>query len=198
MRSLAGDTAALNDYLSAIHGPIVLVGHSYGGAVVTDAATGNRSVHALVYLDAFAPAEGQRVFDLPGPDSALAATDPATVFDVVPDAHGATADLYVRRDVFIRAVANDLPRSRARVLAATQRPVTLQALMEPSTAPAWASIPSWYEVGTTDRIIPASVQTSMASIVGAHVVRVRSGHLPMISVPTVVTKTIENAACATA
>jgi len=196
LQSLSGDSAALRQFLDAISGPIVLVGHSYGGAVVTDAATGDKNVKALVYVDAFAPKQGQLVMDLPGAGSALA--NPA-VFNPVPLTNPLTpaTELYVNQSAFLADFANDLPRSRGSVLAATQRPVTVLALNEPSTAPAWTSIPSWYEVGTIDKVIPPAVQLSMAKQIGAHITEVRTGHLPMVSDPHAVTSLIETAARAT-
>ena len=192
LQSLSGDSAALRDYLEAISGPIVLVGHSYGGAVITDAATGNTSVKALVYVDAFAPKEGQTVMDLPGAGSALA--NPA-VFRPVPATMPLTGstELYVNQDAFVADFANDMSRARGAQLAATQRPITVQALNEPSTAPAWASIPSWYEVGTIDKVIPPAVQLATAKQIGAHTTRARTGHLPMVSDPHAVTTLIETA-----
>lgn len=153
LQSLSGDSAALRQYLDAVSGPIVLVGHSYGGAVVTDAATGDKNVKALVYVDAFAPKQGQLVMNLPGPKSALA--NP-TVFKPVPAKMPLTAstELYITPNAFLADFANDMSQTRGSVLAATQRPITVQALNEPSTAPAWESIPSWYEVGTIDKVIP--------------------------------------------
>jgi pimeloyl-ACP methyl ester carboxylesterase len=199
LRSLSGDAAALRRYLGAIDGPVVLVGHSYGGAVITDAATGDSAVRALVYVDAFAPAEGEPVIILPGPDSVLANPDPTQVFDLVPATLPPTpdTDLYVRKDLFGPAFANDLPARTGQVLAATQRPITYGALTEASTAPAWPGIPSWYQVGTTDKVIPPSAQRAMAQRIGAHVRTARTGHLPMISSPGEVTATIEAAARAT-
>ena len=137
LRSLSGDAGALRDVLCSIPGPVVLVGHSYGGAVVTNAATDN--VRALVYVDAFAPAEGQPVLALPGTGSALVAADPTAVFRFVPGTLPPTADtdLYVLPNVFVSSFANDLPRRRAQVLAVTQRPVTYGALSAPSGPPAW-------------------------------------------------------------
>jgi pimeloyl-ACP methyl ester carboxylesterase len=199
LRGLATDTAALREYLATIRGPVVLVGHSYGGAVVTDAATGNPSVSALVYVDAFAPDEGQPVAALAGPQSVLANPDPTQVFTFVPAAlpPTATTDLYVLAARFPEWFANDLPRRDGAVLAATQRPVTLGALGEPSAAPAWRSIPSWDEIGTLDKVIPPSAQLAMARHAGARIVREPTGHLPMISAPAAVTRTIERAARAT-
>ncbi len=198
LQSLSGDSGALRDYLGAISGPIILVGHSYGGAVVTDAATDNPSVKALVYIDAFAPEQGQAVATLAGPDSVLANPDPTQVFSFVPAAAPTPAtDFYILPNVFISSFANDLPVRRAQVLAVTQRPITLLALSQPSTTPAWATIPSWYEVGTIDKVIPPSAQLAMAHTAHSHIVEVRSSHLPMVSQPRAVTRTIEDAAKAT-
>jgi pimeloyl-ACP methyl ester carboxylesterase len=198
LRSLSGDAAALRAYLATITGPIVLVGHSYGGAVITNAATGSTAVKALVYVDAFAPAEGQAVITLPGPDSVLANPVITDVFDLVPAGPPTPAtDFYITKALFPSAFANDLPASRGRVLAATQRPITYGALAEPSGAPAWKSIPSWYEVGTKDKVIPAAAQRAMAATIKAHVRTAPTGHLPMVSRPGEVTDTIESAARAT-
>jgi pimeloyl-ACP methyl ester carboxylesterase len=198
LRSLSGDAAALRDYLGAITGPIVLVGHSYGGAVITNAATGSTAVRALVYVDAFAPAEGQAVISLSGPDSVLANPMITDVFDLVPaGAPADTTDFYIDKALFPSAFANDLPPARGRVLAVTQRPVTYGALVEPSGVPAWKTIPSWYEVGTEDRVIPASAQRAMAASIKAHVRISPTGHLPMVSRPGDVTDTIESAVRAT-
>jgi pimeloyl-ACP methyl ester carboxylesterase len=196
LRSLTTDSGYLREYLSAITGPIVLVGHSYGGAVVTDAATGNPNVKELVYIDAFAPDQGQTVQSLVGPTSVVANPDPTQVFSIVPAGTSPTPDLYILPSVFVSSVANDINPARARVLAATQRPITEGALGEASTAPAWKTIPSWYEVGTIDKVIPPSAQLAMAKTAHAHVVEVRSSHLPMISQPAAGTRTIEGAAAA--
>jgi pimeloyl-ACP methyl ester carboxylesterase len=133
LRSLPDDVATVADFLSTIPGPIVLVGHSYGGAVITNAATGNPNVKALVYVGAFAPDEGETVFPLAGPDSALAA-DPTTVFDFVPypGAPAGDVDLYLKQSVFLTSFANRLPARRAEVLYATQRPIALSAGSQPS------------------------------------------------------------------
>lgn len=199
LRSLAGDSTALRTYLAAIQGPVVLVGHSYGGAVVTDAATGNENIKALVYLDAFAPAEGETVLQLASATSVLANPDPTKVFSFIPDAlpPSASTDFYVLDSFFPSAFAGDIPARKAAVLAATQRPVTFGALNEQSTAPAWKTIPSWYEVGTIDRVIPPSQQLLMARRAHSHIVQVCTSHLPMISQPAAVDRLIESAATAT-
>ena len=195
LQGLSSDARALRTYLDSITGPIVLVGHSYGGAVITDAATGDDQVKALVYIDAFAPRQGDTVYSLPGPQSALARDG---VLQFVPaGAPTPDTELYVQPDAFARYVANDLAPRRAAVLAATQRPVTLGALLEPSGVPAWQTIPSWYEIGTIDRVIPPDVQLQMATWAGAHIYRARTGHLPMVSDPRAVTRVVESAAHAT-
>jgi pimeloyl-ACP methyl ester carboxylesterase len=195
LRGLASDSAYLRTYLAAISGPIVLVGHSYGGAVITDAATGNKNVTALVYIDGFAPAAGENVLALAGPNSALANPDPTKVFSFVPNAAPtATTDLYVLQSFFPSAFANDLPAKQSAVLAATQRPIAFGALSEASSTPAWLSIPSWYEVGTIDKVIPPSAQLTMAQRAHSHIIKVKSSHLAMISQPGAVDRTIETAA----
>ncbi len=201
LRGLAGDAAYLTAYLQTIVGPIVLVGHSYGGAVITNAASGNTNVKALVYINAFIPDQGETVVQLASaqPGSALAVADPTTVFRLVPYPGSAPGDFdaYIVPDVFVDAFANDLPRHTAAVLAATQRPVTLSALATPSGPPAWRSIPTWALVGTRDRVLPAAQQTAMAERARAHTVRVSASHLSMISRPKEVTDLIRDAAKAT-
>ena len=201
LRGLASDAAYLAAYLQTVPGPIVLVGHSYGGAVVTNAATGNPNVKALVYVDAFAPDQGESVVQLAGamPGSALAVADPSTVFSFspFPGAAPGDVDLTVLPEVFRTAFANDLSRSEAAVLAATQRPVALFALNEPSGVPAWKTIPSWYLAGTIDNVLPVAEQRAMALRAGSHLDEVRAGHLPMISKPAAVESIIVDAADAT-
>ncbi len=187
LQGLMSDAATIADYLHTITGPIVLVGHSYGGAVITNAATGNPNVKALVYIDAFVPDLGETVVQLAAaqPGSALAVADPSTVFSFAayPGAPPGDADAYVLHGVFPDAFANDLPRSEAAVLASTQRPVTLSALSTPSGVPAWRSIPSWDLVGTADHVLPSAEQLIMAHRAGAHIRTVRASHLSMISHP---------------
>lgn len=200
LRSLSGDAAYLAAVLQqATTGPVVLVGHSYGGAVITNAATADPDVTALVYINAFAPAQGETVFGLAAaqPGSALAA-DPSTVFTFVqyPGAPAGDVDAYVKHDVFRRAFANDLPARTGAALGAAQRPITLGAGSAPSGEPAWASIPSWYLVGTEDKVLPPTQQRIMAQRANAVTVEVRAGHLSMLSRPGKVVQLIEDAAAA--
>jgi pimeloyl-ACP methyl ester carboxylesterase len=198
LRSLPGDTATVVNFLSTISGPVVLVGHSYGGAVITNAAAGQSQVKALVYVNAFVPDEGESVAPLAGPDSALAA-DPTTVFDFVPypAAPAGDVDLYLKRSVFLTSFAVGVPARVAAVLYATQRPITLSALNQPSGAPAWKTIPSWYLVGTQDRIIPPTQQRFMAQRAGARTVEIDAGHLSPITHSRAVERLILDAVRAT-
>ena len=200
LRSLKGDAATIAGFLKTIKGPIVLVGHSYGGAVITNAATGNRNVKALVYVDAFAPANGESVLALDSikPGSALGA-GPTKVFNFVPfpGAKKGDAELYVKPSVFEQAFANGLPATQRAVLAATQAPVVYSAITARSGTPAWKTIPSWYVLGTIDRAIPPGIQLFMAQRIHAHITRVTAGHLPMVADPGAVAKVITAAAKAT-
>jgi pimeloyl-ACP methyl ester carboxylesterase len=195
LRSLPGDSTYLADFLKTISGPIVLVGHSYGGAIITNAATGDSQVRALVYVDAFIPDQGQTLLQLASaqPGSCVASS---TAFNVVPLSTG-DADLYVKQSVFPGCLANGLPASQAAVLAATQRPLADSVLTEPSGAPAWKQIPSWAVVGTADHAIPPAEQIAMAKHAGAHITKVDAPHLSMISDPGVVTAVILRAVWAT-
>jgi pimeloyl-ACP methyl ester carboxylesterase len=173
--------------LNTISGPIILVAHSYGGAVITNAATGNSNVKALVYIDAFAPDQGETALQLasmPPPAGASPSCvlgDPSTIFNTVsyPGAQNGDVDLYIKQAVYPSC---------------SQRPITLSALQEPSGTPAWKSIPSWYLVGTLDKVIPPYVQLFMAKRANAHIVQVKAPHPSMITDPKDVTKLIESAA----
>jgi pimeloyl-ACP methyl ester carboxylesterase len=198
LQGLTYDTATLTDFLSTISGPIVLVGHSYGGMVITNAATGNPNVRALVYDDAYIPAQGDTLKGLTGaqPGSCLAVANPATVFNFVPvpGAASGVADAYVKASVFPGCFANGLPAGEGALLAATQQPLATSALTDPSGVPAWKTIPSWDVVGTADRILPPAEQLIMAERAGAHITEVHAPHLSMISNPGVVTSVIIDAA----
>ena len=201
LQGLAYDPAYLADFLHTISGPIILVGHSYGGAVITNAATGDTQVKALVYVDAFAPAQGQTIGQLASavPGSCVVAADPTTIFNLVPfpGAPAGVFDAYVKQSLFPSCFANGLPLSEARVLAATQEPLSTIALSQKSGMPAWKTIPSWAVIGTADHVIPPAEQLAMARQAHAHITEVRAPHLSMISDPGVVTQVITEAAQAT-
>ncbi len=198
LRGLATDSASVAAFVNqATKGPVVLVGHSYGGAVITNAATQTSRVKALVFVDAFAPAAGETIVQLAGakPGSALAAPV-ETVFDAVQDPALPTGDvdLYVKRARFRAIFAAHLPLKTTKVLAASQLPIAAGALQEPSGKPAWATLPSEFVVGTRDRVIPEAEQLSMAERAGGHVTKVAADHLSTLEKPAVVTAAIERAA----
>ena len=194
LRGLAADAASIAAYLSTISGPIVLVGHSYGGAVITNAALGNRQVKALVYVDAFIPAQHDTLVSLTQPGSCFAAPPP-TVLDFVPipGAPAGVADAYVKPSRFPGCFANGLPKSEGPALAATQRPLATNAFTEESGVPAWATIPAWDVIGTQDHVITPASQLAMANRANAHITKIDAPHLSMLSDPHAVTKVIEQA-----
>jgi len=197
LRGLPDDTAYLADFLHTISGPIVLVGHSYGGTVITNAATGDPQVKALVYVDAFAPAQGQTIAQLLAAYPGSCAV-PANLNVVpFPGAPSGVGDAYIKQSVFPSCMANGLPATQARVLAATQRPIATIALTQESGVPAWQTIPSWAVVGTADHAIPPALQLAMANTAHAHITRVDAPHLSMISDPGTVTSVILHAVRAT-
>jgi pimeloyl-ACP methyl ester carboxylesterase len=202
LRGVTEDSNYLSDFLSTISGPIILVGHSYGGFVITNAATGNHQVKALVYDDAFIPAAGDTPKTLSGakPGSCLAVSDPSTVLNFVPFPMAAQgdADAYVKQSVFPGCFANGLPAREGEALAAEQQPLAASTLTDTLTnAPAWQTIPSWDIIGTQDHVIPPAEQLVMAHRAGAHITEIKAPHLSMISDPGAVTQVIVNAARAT-
>ena len=196
LRGVASDSAYLASYLNKVEGPVVLVGHSYGGTVITNAAAGDPEVKALVYVDAFIPDQGQSLLDLvtAQPGSDLAVPDPTTVFKIVPFGSDGDADLYVKPSVYPHAFANGLSPKLADALAASQRPLAASALQEASGAPAWASIRSWSVVGTQDHVIPAAEQLAMSTHAGAQITQIDAPHLSMLADPGDVTRVIVQAA----
>ncbi|MFI0898371.1 alpha/beta fold hydrolase [Streptomyces sp. NPDC020983] len=170
LRSLSGDAAVLSAVLSGIDGPVVLVGHSYGGAVASNAAVGHDHVKALVFVAAFAPERGESIFDLSGkfPGSTLGDT-----LNQVPLADG-TADLYIRQDAFHQQFTADVTAEHAALAAATQRPLNTTALNEPSGEPAWKTVPSWFIYPGLDHNIPVEAHRFMAERAGSR----RSVELP--------------------
>jgi pimeloyl-ACP methyl ester carboxylesterase len=200
LRGVSYDSSYLKDFLSTIPGPIVLVGHSYGGFVITNAATGNPNVKALVYVDAFIPAQGETLLSLTSaqPGSCLAG-NPADIFNLVPYPGAPTGDVdtYIKQSLVPSCFASGLPASQAAVIAATQRPLAASTLQEPSGTPAWKTIPSWDVIGTADEVLPPAEQLFMAKRAGAHITKVNAGHLSMIADPGVVAQVIEQAAQAT-
>ncbi|GHH77843.1 alpha/beta hydrolase [Streptomyces sulfonofaciens] len=196
LRGVATDTANLRAYLKTLTGPVVLAGHSYGGFVISNAATGNENIKALVYIDAFIPDKGETVGQLTAaePGSVLAVSDPSTVFNSVPiPKGGGDVDLYVKQKLFPRFFAAGVPLNRASVLAAGQRPIAASVLNQPSGEPAWKTIPSWALIGTEDRVLPPAEQKVMTERAGSRTVRVKAPHLSMVSDPEAVTGVVVRA-----
>jgi pimeloyl-ACP methyl ester carboxylesterase len=200
LQGLVTDDASIADFLHSITGPVVLVGHSYGGEVITNAADGNSNVKALVYDDAYLPAQGEDLMDLTTAGSCfyLPPAEQSTVFSPVttPGAPSGT-DVYVKQSVFPGCFANGLSASEGAVLAATQRPLATNALTDLSGVPAWKTIPSWDIIGMNDRVVTPAEQLFMAHRAGAHITEVNAPHLSMISDPGVVARVIIQAAQAT-
>jgi pimeloyl-ACP methyl ester carboxylesterase len=200
LRGLPQDSDYLHQFLTqnpALQGhPVVLVAHSYGGAVITSAAVGDPEIRALVYVDAFIPDEGDTAADLIS--GSCVAGNPPDLFNIVPipGAPG-DVDLYLKPSLVPGCFANGLPASQAAVIAATQRPLAASALAATFGPPAWKTIPSWAVIGTADRVIPPANQTFMAKRAGAHITEVNAGHLSLISKPSVVTRVILAAVQAT-
>jgi pimeloyl-ACP methyl ester carboxylesterase len=187
LRRVAIDAPYITSFLAQrTTGPVVLVGHSYGGFVVTNAAAGADNVRALVYVDAFVPDEGESIFQiLGGSGSALDVPDPTTVLDVVayPDAPEGDVDAFLKPDVVHNAFAQDLPEADRWLIAAGQRPITLSANTTPSGPGAWKTRPSWAVIGTEDRVIPPNTQRHMAERAGATITEVAASHVSMVSHP---------------
>jgi pimeloyl-ACP methyl ester carboxylesterase len=187
LRGVATDSGYVASFLAQrTSGPVVLVGHSYGGFVVTNAGTGGGDVRALVYVDAFMPDDGETTFQLVGGSgSALDVPDPTTVLDIVgyPGAPEGDAEAFLKPDTVHQFFAQDLPEADRWLIAAGQRPVTLAANTSGSTTSAWKTLQSWAVVGTEDRIIPPEVQHRMAERAGATVTEVAASHVSMVSQP---------------
>jgi len=195
LRALGADT----DYLAAFlqtrtEGPVVLVGHSYGGAVIGGAALGHPDVKALVYLNAFVPEEGETILDLAGHAGPV---DAGALFDMAPFPGDHNTDLYLKPGAFAGGFVNGLPEELAATFFAKQRPITYAALSEPARADqAWKTLPSWYVAGTEDHSIALETQLWMAERAGSTLTTVTAGHLSMAAEPATVARVITEAAAA--
>jgi pimeloyl-ACP methyl ester carboxylesterase len=196
LRGIAADSAYLAAVLEQIEGPIVAVGHSYGGAVITNAATAAKNVVGLVYVAAFAPDEGEALgaAESSSKDSVL---NSALVPRQYPTAGGGSATEFFIDPAKVRdAFAGDLSDQQAALIAATQRPVAELAFSEPSGPPAWKELPSWAVVATGDRAAGTDVVRSMAERAGAKITEVDGSHVIMVSQPEAVTDVILEALAA--
>ncbi|MBE4741344.1 MULTISPECIES: alpha/beta fold hydrolase [Streptomyces] len=193
LRGLQPDAAYLASLLGTIDGPKIVVGHSYGGAVVTEAAASVPEVKALVYVAAFMPDKGEVLGELANrfPGSEL-----LPALEGLPDGAGHT-DVAIKPDKFHDVFAGDLPRSQTSVLAVSQRPVSLSAFESTAQAAAWRTIPSWFMVATGDKTISPALERFQAKRAGSHTVEVNSSHVVMMSHPDKVTALIKSAAKST-
>lgn len=182
LRGVASDAASIAAFLKTIPGPIILVGHSYGGSVISVASAGNTKIKALVFVDAFVPDRGESCVSI----LAAAPPPPADLFTPVPFATstGGDADIYLSPKYYGAVFASDVPAQIASVLALTQRPITNSALNEKAPeALGWKTIPSWYVVGDRDNAIPPAIQLKMATRAKAHISHVNGAHPSMIEHP---------------
>jgi len=195
LENLDSDSQSVKDFLATLSGPIVLVGHSYGGSVITNAAAGNPNVKALVYVDAAAPDVGETTASLSGADSVLTRPQ-GELFDPVPSSGGpdGAAQLYLKKDIFLQHFGNDLPPDLAARAWASQRAASTAALFAPSKAAAWKDIPSWYFISSGDQVITPDSESAMAERAHSQITRFNGGsHLTLVSHPEAVTQVIQAA-----
>jgi len=195
LRGIHADAAYVASVITQISGPVLAVGHSYGGAVITNAGSMAGNVVGLVYVAAFAPDEGESLQEIErrSGDSilppALRQTDyPVALGDKV------MGELYIDPTLFHEAFAADLPERRTAAMAVSQRPVSVAAFSEKTSQPAWKKLPSWAVVATRDKAAGADVVLSMARRAGAEITEVDASHVPMMSAPDVVAEVILKAA----
>lgn len=201
LRGVTTDAPYVTSFVSQrVSGPVVLVGHSYGGFVITNAAAGAGDVRGLVYVDAFIPDAGETVFQiLGGSGSALDVPDPTTVLDLVgyPNAPEGDVEAFLKPDSVHSSFAQDLPEDDRWLIVESQRPITLGANLTPGTDAGWKNVPSWAVVGTEDRVIPPGTQRRMAERAGATITEVAASHVSMVSHPQVTIDAVLAAAAAT-
>jgi pimeloyl-ACP methyl ester carboxylesterase len=184
LHSLADDIATVKRAIDLVGGPVILVGHSYGGFVITNAAYNNTSVKGLVYLAAFAPNEGQSLSNF------IDATKLPKGFLVV-DSGGF---VYINPEMFAQAFAQDVDPAQAKVMAAVQKPFNQSILAEKSGSPAWKQLPTWYQISENDRAIPPDVERMFAKQINATTISLPSSHASPLSHPNEVAQLILNAA----
>jgi pimeloyl-ACP methyl ester carboxylesterase len=195
LRALTSDAAYIHSVLTTISGPIVLVGHSYGGAVITNAAVGVPNVKALVYIAGFAPDQGESLVQLVTMNPGSLIGPNTTITRSYPLGNGTQGtDLYLTQDGLRTAFAGDVPRDVQDQMFATQRPFSQEAFASTSGTPAWKTIRSWYLVATNDHAIPPATQFFMAKRAAAQISQVKSSHVPQIAHPDDVVKVILAAA----
>jgi pimeloyl-ACP methyl ester carboxylesterase len=197
LRGISIDSAYLGSLLDQIPGPVLAVGHSYGGAIISNAATNANNVIGLVFVSGFAPDEGESLGEIEGGsnDSVLMTAQVPLQY---PTGEGeeTAVEVAIDPEKFHEAFAADLPEEQAAVMAATQRPVAEPAFSEPNGEPAWKKLPSWAVVATGDKAAGADVVRSMAERAGATITEAEGSHVIMVSRPQVVAEAILSAVAA--
>jgi pimeloyl-ACP methyl ester carboxylesterase len=197
LRGIAHDSAYIASFLEQIPGPVLAVGHSYGGAVISNAAAGAENVVGLVFVAAFAPQEGERLGEVASTskDSVLTTALVPLQYPTGDDTETAV-EFAIDPAKFRDAFAADLPAAQTAVMAAIQRPVAELAFSEPSGPPAWEFRPSWSVVATGDKAAGTDLVRSMAERAGATITEAEGSHVIMVSQPDVVAEVILTAAAA--
>jgi pimeloyl-ACP methyl ester carboxylesterase len=183
LHSLADDVATVKRAIDLVGGPTILVGHSFGGFVITNAAYNNQNVTGLVYVSAFAPDEGESTANF---------VDVSTLPPglLVPDSGGF---LYLNPEMFHEAFIQDANATEAETLAVVQKPAHQSFATEPSGPPAWKQLPTWFEVSEGDHIIPPDVQRNFAKRMNATTISLNSSHASLVTHPDEIAKLILNA-----
>ena len=197
LRGVTADSAYTTSLLNQVDGPVLLVGHSYGGAVITNAASSAPNVVGLVFVAAFAPDQGETLGEI-SPQSKDSVLNSALVQYNYPAGGQTSVEFAINPAQIREAFAADLPPEVTALMAATQRPVAAAAFSDASGPPAWRRLPSWAVVATGDKAAGADVVRSHAQRVGADIVEVEGSHVIMISQPQAVTDHIVKAARAVA
>jgi pimeloyl-ACP methyl ester carboxylesterase len=199
LRGISADSAYVASVIRQTPGPVLAVGHSYGGAVITNAGSMAGNVVGLVYVAAFAPDEGESLQEIEArsQDSILPAALRQTEYPVGPGDE-VMGELSIDPALFHESFAADLPERQTAVMALSQRPVSVAAFGEKTGPPAWQNLPSWAVVATGDKAAGADVVLSMAKRAGAQITEVAASHVPMMSQPDVVAEVILSAARAVA
>jgi pimeloyl-ACP methyl ester carboxylesterase len=195
LRGIEEDSAYVSSALQQIPGPVLAVGHSYGGAVVTNAATDLDNVVGLVYVAAFAPDEGETLAEVEGAstDSVLNSAIRPSLY---PTAQGTEIEFHIDPAMFHDAFASDLPPGEAAVMAETQRPISALAFSQPSGRPAWKNLPAWSVVPTGDKAVGTDVLRSMAQRAKATITETDGSHVIMLSKPQLVADVVTRAVAA--
>jgi pimeloyl-ACP methyl ester carboxylesterase len=194
LRGIATDSAYVSSAIRQIPGPVLAVGHSYGGAIITNAATTASNVVGLVYVAAFAPDEGEALQDIEGDskDSVLMSALLQLEYPAGPGSETAV-EFAIDPAKFHDAFAADVPEEQAAVMAATQRPISAFGFVEPNGTPAWKALPSWAVVATGDKAAGSDVVRRMAERARATITEVDASHVVMVSQPQAVTDVIRQA-----